>query len=104
MQRIAHLPCMHARHTAQLSFTRTQWQNFGLIKKFVEKDAPKGAASSAAIAAMFLWNPENIFQTRYMNPGRECTQVEANFSLNQEIHQKDVPKGTGHSAAIAARF
>ena len=44
---------MHARHTAQLSFTRTRWQNFRLINKFVAKDAPKGAESSAAIAAMF---------------------------------------------------
>ena len=42
---------IHPRHTTR--FTRTRRQNLNLINKFVQKDAPKGAGSSAAIAAMF---------------------------------------------------
>ena len=38
-------------HTIKL--TRTQRQNFALINKSIEKNAPKGAGSSVAIAAMF---------------------------------------------------
>ena len=35
------------------SFTRTPRQNTSVIYKFIEKVAPKGAGSSAAMAAMF---------------------------------------------------
>ena len=35
------------------SFTRTPFQNISVMYKFIEKVAPKGAGSSAAMAAMF---------------------------------------------------
>ena len=51
-KRIARVPYMQdTLHTIKL--TRTQRQNFALINKSIEKNAPKGAGSSVAIAAMF---------------------------------------------------
>ena len=37
------------------------------------------------------------------NPG-ELPQVEASFTFDQQIHEKDAPKGTENSAAIVARL
>ena len=91
-------------HCTLSSFTRTQRQNFALINKSIEKDAPKGAGSSVAIAAMFWWNSEIFFHTRSGNPGRECRKLRPVSALIKKSHEKDAPKGTGNSAAIAARL
>ena len=102
-KRIARVAYMQdTLHTIKL--TRTQRQNFVLINKSIEKNAPKGAGGSVTLAAMFWWNSEIFFHTRSGNPGRECRKLRPVSALIKKSHEKDAPKGTGNSAAIAARL
>ena len=80
---------IHARHTAHY---QASLAHNGKILPWstnpLKKNAPKGAGSSVAIAAMFWWNSEIFFHTRSGNPGRECRKLRPVSALIKKIPWK----------------
>ena len=62
-----------------------------------------------AQGARRLWPPcseriQKYFFDKVWESWWGMLQVKTSFSFNQQIHEKNAPKGTGNSAAIAARL
>ena len=82
------------------SFTRTPRQNItNSLKSCAERRRELGGYGRHVLIEL-----RNIFSTRSGNPGGECRKLRPVSASINKFMKKNAPKGTGNSAAIAARL